>query len=83
MSDQPDNGGPAFPTVAGNMVYSNGMSLRDWFAGQALAALINKAPFFDAQGEHGNAVDLIEFKSDMAVSAYFYADAMLAARGAK
>ena len=25
-----DNSGPAFPTVAGHVVYSNGMTLRDW-----------------------------------------------------
>lgn len=34
---QKDNGGPAFPTTAGQVVYSHGMTLRDWFAGQALA----------------------------------------------
>lgn len=30
------NGGPAFP-VAGERIVSHGMTLRDWFAGQALA----------------------------------------------
>ena len=38
MSER-DNGGPAFPTTAGQVVYSHGMLLRDWFAGQALAGI--------------------------------------------
>jgi hypothetical protein len=62
---------------------SKGMSLRDWFAGQALAALISKAPFFDRDSEHGHPiVDMLQFKADMAVSAYGYADALLSAREA-
>lgn len=28
---------PAFPVVAGQMVYSTGLNLRDWFAGMALS----------------------------------------------
>jgi hypothetical protein len=34
----PNDGGPAFPVVVseGDAVVSPGMSLRDWFAGQAL-----------------------------------------------
>jgi hypothetical protein len=38
-------GGPAFPATfddCSNDVYIHGMSLRDWFAGQALAGLIGK-----------------------------------------
>lgn len=58
----------------------NGMTLRDWFAGQALAALISKSPFFDSTGELGKSIDLVEFWADMANSAYVYADAMLEAR---
>lgn len=27
-----NDGGPAFPTTAGQVVYSHGMTLRDWFA---------------------------------------------------
>lgn len=62
-----NNGGPAFPTVAGQTVYSNGMSLRDWFAGQALAGIVaNPAR-----------MGIIE---EAASTAYAYADAMLAAR---
>jgi hypothetical protein len=63
---QQDNGGPAFPTVAGQTVYSNGMSLRDWFAGQALAGLLAS----------GGAADW----SNDADNAYRAADAMIAER---
>ena len=35
-----NTGGPAFPTgTGGNTPYSNGMTLRDYFAGQALASV--------------------------------------------
>lgn len=43
MADPIDDGGPAFPTevrtIAGTKTIGEGMSLRDWFAGQALAGL--------------------------------------------
>lgn len=61
-----DTGGPAFPTVAGQTVYSNGMSLRDYFAGQALAGLLAN----DSETAFGV----------LACSAYAAADAMLKAR---
>ena len=72
-----DNGGPAFPNYG---VWSNGcwepmpqegMSLRDYFAGQAMIGLITKLP----------PDDMVEFKQQVAESAYRYADAMLKARG--
>jgi hypothetical protein len=86
-----DNGGPAFPgeTVVRTGVHgtkrvnNSGMSLRDYFAGQALGALIRKAPFFDRDGEFGKPIDMLQFKADMSASAYAYADAMLSAREAK
>lgn len=62
-----NTGGPAFPTVAGQVVYSNGMSLRDWFAGQWLAA-----------GHHANLS-----AKDAADQAYEIADAMLKARAGR
>lgn len=67
-----ENGGPAFPTVAGNVVYSNGMTLRDWFAGQALASI----PLRDWShlGEDGDVIRA------WARGAYACADAMLEAR---
>jgi hypothetical protein len=64
MQNTPD-GGPAFPHN------SKGMSLRDWFAGQALKAIVMTLDF----GADGcNAVGLM---------AYEMADAMLRARAAK
>lgn len=50
------------------------------FAKVAINALIHKAPLLDAEGEHGPAFDkatLTQFRRDMAVSAFDYADAML------
>ncbi len=39
MSEKLNDGGPAFP-VPGNPATQPGMSLRDWFAGQAMAAMV-------------------------------------------
>ena len=39
---QPNEGGPAFPGRNTGMDYNPGMTLRDWFAGQALSALAAK-----------------------------------------
>ena len=68
------NGGPAFPwreeDGQGGYDQHVGMSLRDWFAGQALAgALMNYTTF-----KFGASAD------EVAHAAYDYADAMLAAR---
>lgn len=82
MTDRPD-GGPAFPGRAivkkrdhklgillDREIISSGMSIRDWFAGQALAGML-ACP--NAEGT------VEEFASD----AYRYADAMLAERATK
>lgn len=74
-----DDGGQAFPSEGeghGNPHYhSPGMSLRDWFAGQALAGhLASLAP-----GSWGNDKALA---LDAAAGAYLVADAMLAQRDA-
>lgn len=86
------DGGPAFPTTEwgrtqdGSVAQQSigGMSLRDWFAGKALAALIAKFPLLtDTEGTHGEKHDLDELMQvgrDLAASAYEYADAMLAER---
>jgi hypothetical protein len=69
-----EDGGPAFPmNTAARGEYipqRDGMSLRDWFAGQALAGLLaSEEPDFQMPS-----------KAKLADTAYGYADAMLAAR---
>lgn len=61
-----NDGGPAFPCIGHDW---DGMTLRDWFAGQAMAAFI-------ASNDH-EAGDRI---TDIPEYAYNVADAMLAAR---
>jgi hypothetical protein len=39
MSDHIDDGGPAFPN-SNDVCGCYGMTLRDWFAGQAMAAMV-------------------------------------------
>jgi len=81
MPSQPD-GGPAFPRPLSTGIIIRegveqhidcfpqaGMSLRDWFAGQALAG-IQANPHFD----------LVHGEEYTAERAYAYADAMLSAR---
>lgn len=76
-----NNGGPAFPIAAGPIDhYGNllnypefGMSLRDWFAGQALPAIIKEQS--NSQG-HGDPT----FWLNVSIHAYRAADAMLAER---
>lgn len=71
MSTLKNDGGPAFPWSPDGPNYQTypGMSLRDWFAGQALAGM--------------NAHDAdVSFRM-RAEDAYKYADAMLAEREAK
>lgn len=60
----PNDGGPAFP----NSVV-NGMSLRDYFAGQALGRVI-------AVSQQYSKITPL----DVATESYIYADAMIAAR---
>jgi hypothetical protein len=77
-----DDGGPAFPGIEGSYAaadsYSNpytgldtypGMTLRDWFAGQALSGIAS--------------MDTTRTYAEDAEQAYRYADAMLAARKEK
>jgi hypothetical protein len=75
MSNQINDGGPAFPMNAStgdprDGVYcQNGMSLRDWFAGQALAGLLSEPKYTP------------EMPHRYAKASYIMADAMLKARG--
>jgi uncharacterized protein YodC (DUF2158 family) len=73
MSDskQIDDGGPAFPIVCVGE-YSPGMTLRDWFAGQAL-----KGAYASWMAECRDANTSPE---GMANECYLIADAMLKAR---
>jgi hypothetical protein len=71
MSKPTKDGGPAFPTPANSdRPPSQGMTLRDWFAGMALLGMVaSPARLFIPEQD--------------AVDAYKVADAMLAAREGK
>lgn len=64
-----NNGGPAFPAQWDDKD-NEGMTLRDWFAGHALAGY-----FAYKWAEHQNTADI-----DTAIYIYKMADAMIAAR---
>lgn len=64
-------GGPAFPTDGEYRGYVSGMSLRDWFAGQALSGYL---------AAHADPEVYLPSAVKAATWAYQYADAMLAAR---
>ncbi|WP_435170754.1 hypothetical protein [Falsirhodobacter sp. 1013] len=72
MADKIDNGGKAFPALCSDHSCDpGGMSLRDWFAGQALSGIAGCA---DDLGVN-------TWKPDQAaLIAYSMADAMIAAR---
>jgi hypothetical protein len=80
MSTPINDGGPAFPNrgdnTPANQIY-DGMSLRDYFAGEALAGYL-------ALPEPGQAPPLTKWSHKIiAEGCYMMADAMLAARKAK
>ena len=73
LADFLTNGGPAFPVRSvpleeGGQFFAAGMSLRDWFAGQALAGLL-ASPVTDDMSW-----------SEIASKAYNAANSMLAER---
>lgn len=79
MSNKINDGGPAFPHLRMHIsdntyipIAEGGMSLRDWFAGQALAGMIAKLP--DIPLHDDDALFYIAKRSLM------QADAMLEAR---
>lgn len=81
MSAPINDGGPAFPWedikhTTGEPNPSSGMTLRDWFAGKALPAVIAGMQ----SGEIGRHPVAGIGASGFAASAYDIADAMLAAR---
>jgi hypothetical protein len=88
-----DDGGPAFPsgesfhvkdvitglsTKHSKGAFYDGMSLRDWFAGQALAGLLASL----TEEEQGQEKPLSVWSKRLALASYSYADAMIAARHA-
>ena len=82
MSAPTYNGGPAFPISDTFHPDYTGMSLRDWFAGQALAGEL--ATMFSIDRVRAMAKvakeDRISESEVLAGMCYAYADAMLAAR---
>ena len=85
MSDQKqiDDGGPAFPcdvqvedNSGSHYEERSGLSIRDWFAGQALPQIHVSLRIAVDNGTVRNC----DFEELVAASAYIIADAMLAAR---
>lgn len=67
---------PAFPVVSDVIGHYEGMTLRDWFAGQALGAIITAT----SNGQYHPAREGQSLIEGMAQDAYELADAMLAER---
>lgn len=85
MSDTPQDGGPAFPPTFGpNGEIGEGMSLREWFAGQNMAAMLGGIAndFFTDERHHnvGGRKMILDHVAKIAVEV---ADALLAARDSK
>ena len=82
MTDKHD-GGPAFPVTFtdgdGNSVAIPGMSLRDWFAGQAMQAFAGQ-PETMGRAMKSMGMDLGRIGEAISKAAYATADAMLAER---
>ena len=78
MADEcPKNGGPAFPLQSIGPDFApgyGGMTLRDYFAGQALAGVMNR------MHEDIQHLGSTTFPSNVACHAYRLADAMLKER---
>lgn len=71
-----NDGGPAFPNTPANgdpFGFHPGMSLRDWFAGQALKGRL-------AAERHSTSEDGFAGYTELAAEVYSIADAMLFAR---
>lgn len=86
MTDKIKDGGPAFPVAedhrtADQFPWTQGMSLRDYFAGQALGALINYV-YLDAGYEFDEDMKLEDPHAEISRRAYAIADALIAAREA-
>lgn len=78
MSTQIDDGGTAFPAQDWQAKDNHhpGMTLRDWFAGQALSGWCAASPFVRKEP-----LNMTEAHAEsIATGCYRYADAMLKAR---
>ena len=76
MTTSERDGGPAFPPVHDPATHPSGMSLRDYFAANALSAV---APLLhQPRSESAQA-----YRARIAVEVYAIADAMLAERSKK
>jgi len=80
VNDQRRDGGAAFPRRGseggGNFEHQEGMSLRDYFAAQALPAVID----FESAADSGGGARCMFSAATVAKGAYAIADAMLAER---
>lgn len=73
----PNDGGPAFPRAGaehslGGNFEQDGMTLRDWFAGQAITGMTSQS--------ERKVNDVKSYAKIFAKDAYTFADAMIAAR---
>lgn len=82
MSKRPNDGGPAFPCPpdATVTVTKEGMSLRDWFAGQALGGLMADPREKRCDPSKPLEPQLRACAAEYAQASYRMADAMLAER---
>ena len=84
MSGQPKDGGPAFPRVGegfGDPRYdAPGMSLRDWFAGQALIGILSAPATASLTGHRMTVEQMAETREALAEACFGAADALLAER---
>jgi len=85
MSAIRSDGGPAFPVLYGQTNGLDGMSLRDWFAGQALAGIsaeLVRLALEDGVSQEVAAARIGEGAVGVAAVAYSLADTMLYVRAA-
>jgi hypothetical protein len=66
--DTKNTGGSAFPVIWGKTVTDPGMTLRDWFAGQALAGLLANPEVYNKPGMQ-NLVNLACSAADAMIEA--------------
>lgn len=83
MTNEIDDGGPAFPQNSNDPYrkHTEGMSLRDWFAGQALAGLL--ASSHQQNLIAAGAQSYQQTIDDCAVESYQFADAVIARKNPK